>query len=100
MLIAVKGTHPLSPLEERMAILEALVIVAQVVVDTSSDKLKVWERVRLDVLFEGDDWKGRRRASGLNATSPRWMRGSATSPTPEPPVPPSPEKRWDRISAS
>lgn len=57
-LEAMKGRPPIVPLEERMAIVEALSLVDSVVVDVSADKLKVWERVRFDVLFKGDDWKG------------------------------------------
>lgn len=57
-LEAMKGRPPIIPLEERMAIVEAVSLVDAVVVDTSADKLQVWERVHFDVLFKGDDWKG------------------------------------------
>lgn len=57
-LARMKGRAPIIPLAERMAILDALSIVDEVVVDASSDKLKVWERIRFNVLFKGDDWKG------------------------------------------
>ena len=57
-LYAAKAKHPMVPLEERVAIVHALDIVDDVVTDFSSDKLQVWERVRFDVLFKGDDWRG------------------------------------------
>ncbi|QXT63428.1 adenylyltransferase/cytidyltransferase family protein [Tessaracoccus palaemonis] len=60
-----KGRRPIIPLAERMAILEALSMVDKVVVDTSSDKVKVWEQVHFDVLFKGDDWKGTAKGERL-----------------------------------
>jgi glycerol-3-phosphate cytidylyltransferase len=63
-LFEMKGKYPIVPLEERMAIVEAIGIVDEVVVDFSINKLEVWKRVGFDVLFKGDDWrdtpKGRR----------------------------------------
>lgn len=66
-LTAMKGRAPVIPLAERMAIMESLALVDEVVVDTSSDKLKVWERVRFDVLFKGDDWRGTPKGDRLEA---------------------------------
>ncbi len=57
-LEAMKGRAPVVPLVERMAIVEALSMVDRVVVDSSEDKLQVWDVVRFDVLFKGDDWRG------------------------------------------
>jgi glycerol-3-phosphate cytidylyltransferase len=54
----VKGRLPLVPLVERMEIVAALDIVDEVVVDDSSDKVQMWERLHFDVVFKGDDWKG------------------------------------------
>lgn len=55
-LFAAKGKHPVVPLDERMDIVRAMRMVDDVVVDHSSDKLEVWQRVGFDVLFKGDDW--------------------------------------------
>lgn len=66
-LTAMKGRAPVIPLAERMAIIESLALVDQVVVDTSSDKLKVWDRIRFDVLFKGDDWRGTPKGNRLEA---------------------------------
>ncbi len=53
-----KGKYPIVPLDERMAIVEAIGIVDEVVVDFSISKLEMWRRVSFDVLFKGDDWRG------------------------------------------
>ena len=66
-LLRMKGRAPVIPLAERMAIIESLSLVDQVVVDSSSDKLRAWERVRFDVLFKGDDWAGTPKGERLEA---------------------------------
>lgn len=57
-LATAKGRPPIIPLEERMAVVRSLVLADDVVVDFSSRKIDVWERVRFDVMFKGDDWRG------------------------------------------
>ena len=42
-------------------------MVDDVVVDFSTNKLEVWERVRFDVLFKGDDWRGTAEGRPLEA---------------------------------
>jgi glycerol-3-phosphate cytidylyltransferase len=54
-------------LAERMAIVEALDIVDQVVEDVSSDKLVMWRLLHFDVLFKGDDWRGTPAGERLEA---------------------------------
>lgn len=66
-LFDMKGKYPIVPLEERMEILESIGIVDEVVTDFSINKLKVWERVRFDVLFKGDDWMGTAKGQKLEA---------------------------------
>ncbi len=46
------------PLDERLDMMHSLDLVDDVVVDHSSNKLEVWQRVGFDVLFKGDDWRG------------------------------------------
>jgi glycerol-3-phosphate cytidylyltransferase len=53
-----KGKSPVIPFEERMAIVEAVKYVDQVVPQTNRDKFKAWEHFLFDCLFVGDDWKG------------------------------------------
>lgn len=57
-VVAVKGQPPVIPLEERMELVEALDLVDKVVVDDSTDKVQMWERLHFDVIFKGDDWRG------------------------------------------
>ena len=66
-LVAAKGRAPLVPLAQRAAVVAAVGLVDEVVVDTSSDKLLAWERVGFDVLFKGDDWRGTAKGDRLEA---------------------------------
>ena len=54
----VKGIDPFIPQDERMAIVKALKCVDQVVEETDVDKLQALEKLKFDVIFKGDDWKG------------------------------------------
>lgn len=66
-LFAAKAKHPVIPLVERIELLRHLRMVDEVVVDFSSNKLEVWERVHFDVLFKGDDWRGTAKGHKLEA---------------------------------
>lgn len=64
-LFAMKNKYPIIPFEERLAIVEAIGIVDEAVVDHSASKVEVWNVVRFDVLFKGDDWRGTTRGERL-----------------------------------
>jgi glycerol-3-phosphate cytidylyltransferase len=66
-LYKAKAKHPVIPLSERMQVVAHLNMVDEVVVDFSSNKLEVWERVHFDVLFKGDDWRGTAKGEKLEA---------------------------------
>jgi glycerol-3-phosphate cytidylyltransferase len=66
-LYKAKAKHPVIPLSERMQVVAHLNMVDDVVVDFSSNKLEVWDRVRFDVLFKGDDWRGTAKGAKLEA---------------------------------
>ncbi len=66
-LFQAKGKYPVVPLAERMEVVAAMDIVDAVVVDFSSSKLDVWERVHFDVLFKGDDWRGTAKGDRLES---------------------------------
>jgi glycerol-3-phosphate cytidylyltransferase len=66
-LFKVKSKYPVVPLEERLEIVRHLDVVDEVTIDFSSDKRQVWERVRFDVLFKGDDWRGTAKGDRLEA---------------------------------
>lgn len=53
-----KHKIPVIPFEERIAIVEAIKFVDQVVPQTSMDKFAAWEQLHFDAIFHGDDWKG------------------------------------------
>ena len=57
-LFAAKDKWPIVPLDERFEMVRNLDLVDDVVIDHSSNKLEVWQRVGFDVLFKGDDWRG------------------------------------------
>lgn len=53
-----KHKTPIIPFEERMAIVEAIKYVDQVVAQESMDKFAAWEKLHFNAIFHGDDWKG------------------------------------------
>jgi glycerol-3-phosphate cytidylyltransferase len=71
VLFAAKGKHPVVPHAERLEIVAHIQGVDEVVTDVSSDKVVMWQLLRFDVIFKGDDWKGTpkgdRLESGLGA---------------------------------
>ncbi|MBP3038599.1 adenylyltransferase/cytidyltransferase family protein [Bacillaceae bacterium Marseille-Q3522] len=58
LIVAYKYHPPVIPLEERIAILEGIKYVDEVVMQTDRNKFSAWEKYRFDVMFVGDDWKG------------------------------------------
>lgn len=53
----VKGLRPYVPLEERVAIVDAIGIVDATYVELSTDKLDAWREVGFQRVFKGDDWR-------------------------------------------
>ena len=53
-----KHKRPIIPLEERAEIVRAIKYVDEVIVTTTLDKKKVWEKIRFNEIYIGDDWKG------------------------------------------
>lgn len=56
--LAQKGRLPVVPELERLAVVQAMDVVDDAVVELTTDKLLTWEAVRFDVVFKGDDWRG------------------------------------------
>lgn len=52
-----KHKKPVIPFEERLAIVQAIRYVDEVVPQTNMDKFEAWKALRFDVLFHGSDWK-------------------------------------------
>lgn len=53
-----KGKTPIIETQDRAAIVAAIGIVDEVVVEQSPDKLLTWSQRPFDVFLKGDDWKG------------------------------------------
>lgn len=58
-LVRYKGKSPVIPLDERMEIVSAIKYVDEVCIQDNLDKTKAWEKLHYDILFVGDDWKGK-----------------------------------------
>lgn len=54
-----KGHNPVIPFEERREIVEAIKYVDETVPQENKDKFGAWEKYHFDVMFVGDDWKGK-----------------------------------------
>lgn len=65
VLEVTKGIRPVVPVAERVEIVAALSIVADAVVEDVTSKFEMWERLRFDVLFKGDDWRGTAKGRAL-----------------------------------
>ena len=57
-VMSYKKKKPVIPFEERIAIVEALKYVDEVVPQTNMDKFQAWEKLKFNAIFHGDDWKG------------------------------------------
>ena len=53
-----KDKQPIIPFEERAEILRHIIYVDEVVAQIDRDKFKAWKKVKFNVMFVGDDWKG------------------------------------------
>lgn len=64
-LLVSKGIRPTVPLQERIEIVRSIRYVDDAIAETVPDKLEVWEQVRFDVFFKGDDWRGTEKGRRL-----------------------------------
>ena len=55
-LVAYKGKKAVIPEGERMEIVRNIKFVDAVVPQEDMDKFKMWERLKFDIMFVGDDW--------------------------------------------
>ena len=56
-----KNKRPIIPLDERVEIMRAIKYVDEVIVTNTLDKKVIWEKVRFNEIYIGDDWKGNER---------------------------------------
>ena len=52
-----KNKRPIVPLNERVEIVRAIKYVDEVIVTKTLNKKEVWEKVRFNEIYIGDDWK-------------------------------------------
>ena len=55
-LVSYKNKKAVIPHQERMEIVRNIKFVDAVVPQNDMDKFKMWERLKFDVMFVGDDW--------------------------------------------
>ena len=53
-----KNKFPIIPFDQRFEIISAIKYVDKAVPQTSMDKLEAYRKLKYDVLFHGNDWKG------------------------------------------
>lgn len=65
ILTAHKGITPVVPLAERLEIVRSVRFVDAAYAATTNDKIEIWQDLRFDVLFKGDDWRGTEKGDRL-----------------------------------
>ena len=55
-LVEYKNKRSVIPFEERIEIIRSIKYVDAAIPQEELDKFKMWEKLRFDVLFVGDDW--------------------------------------------
>lgn len=55
-LVAYKYKKAIIPLEERLEIIRSIKYVDAAIPQEEIDKFKIWEKLKYDILFVGDDW--------------------------------------------
>lgn len=61
LVILTKNKKTVIPFKERVQIVRSIKYVDRVISQYDLDKFRAWERLKYDVLFIGDDWKGNER---------------------------------------
>ena len=59
LVLSYKQKSPIIPFEERCEIIASCKYVDRVVPQTTRDKFAAYEQYKFDVMFVGDDWKGK-----------------------------------------
>ena len=57
-LVSYKDKKAVIPFEERMEIVRGIKYVDAVVPQRDMNKMDMWEKIKFDVMFVGDDWHG------------------------------------------
>jgi glycerol-3-phosphate cytidylyltransferase len=67
---SMKGRYPAVPEQDRVSIVAACRYVDEVVLEHDVDKFTTWERIRFDVIYKGDDWRGTPKAPAARREHP------------------------------
>ena len=54
-----KNKTPIIPFEERAEIVQSIDCVDRVIAQENRDKYEAWRELKFDVMFVGDEWKGK-----------------------------------------
>ena len=57
-LVSYKNKKAVISLDERLEIVKNIKSVDRVIVQEDMEKFKMWEKLKFDLIFVGDDWKG------------------------------------------
>ena len=63
----IKSRRPVVPLFERLEVVQSIRFVDEAVADDSEEKFAMWERLRFDIIFKGDDWRGTPKGDRMDA---------------------------------
>lgn len=58
VLIRHKGVTPVIPLSERLDVVRNVRFVDRAHAAMTNDKIEIWNELRFNLLFKGDDWRG------------------------------------------
>ena len=59
LVMEYKNKTPIIPFEERAEIVQSIDCVDRVIAQENRDKYEAWRELKFDVMFVGDDWKGK-----------------------------------------
>lgn len=58
LVMEYKNKRPIIPFEQRRTIVEAIKYVDEVIMQDTMDKMEMWSRIKFDIMFHGDEWRG------------------------------------------
>ena len=67
IILEYKGALPVMPLPERLEIIRSIRSVDAAFPAMTWNKRQLWEVIRFDILFKGDDWKGGEKGKMLES---------------------------------
>jgi glycerol-3-phosphate cytidylyltransferase len=65
-LVTYKNKKVVIPFEERMEIVRSIKYVDAVIPQANMDKFEMWQKIKFDIMFVGDDWHNTTKWSALD----------------------------------